>query len=196
VLSSTLSEGLARYEIGPKLRALRLRRKMGLVELGKHTGLSPAMLSKIERGRLFPTLPTLLRIALVFSVGLDYFFVGPREAPVVEVVRRKERQRFPERPGARQVAYHFESLDFPATNRKMDGYLVEFEAVPDQALTPHDHPGAELLYVIEGRVRLRFSDDEAYALGAGDSVYFDSSRPHTYQRVGTRRSTAIVVTSG
>jgi transcriptional regulator with XRE-family HTH domain len=47
---------------------------MGLVELGKHTGLSAAMLSKLERGKLFPTLPTLLRIALVFGVGLEYFF--------------------------------------------------------------------------------------------------------------------------
>lgn len=196
MLTSTLSEGLERYEIGPKLRALRLKRKMGLVELGKHTGLSPAMLSKIERGRLFPTLPTLLRIALVFSVDLGHFFVGPREAPVVAVVRRKERQRFPERPGGRKVAYHFESLDFPASSRRMDGYLVEFEAVPDQALTPHDHPGAELMYVIEGQVRLRFSDDEAYALGAGDSVYFDSSRPHAYQRIGSKRCTAVVVTSG
>jgi transcriptional regulator with XRE-family HTH domain len=52
---------------------------MGLVELGRHTGLSPAMLSKIERGQLFLTLPTLLRIALVFSVGLDFFFSGGEE---------------------------------------------------------------------------------------------------------------------
>jgi transcriptional regulator with XRE-family HTH domain len=44
---------------------------MGLVELEKHSGLSPAMLSKIEREQLFLTLPTLLRIAMVFSVGLD-----------------------------------------------------------------------------------------------------------------------------
>ena len=43
---------------------------MGLAQLGKHTGLSPGLLSKIERGQLFPTLPTLLRIALVFGEGL------------------------------------------------------------------------------------------------------------------------------
>ncbi len=47
---------------------------MGLVELGKHTGLSPAMLSKLERGKLFRTLPTLMRIAMVFGVGLEHFF--------------------------------------------------------------------------------------------------------------------------
>jgi transcriptional regulator with XRE-family HTH domain len=74
MLSATLQEALQGYAIGEKVRALRLKKKMGLVELGQHTGLSPALLSKIERGRLFPTLPTLLRIALVFSVGLEFFF--------------------------------------------------------------------------------------------------------------------------
>ena len=111
MLSATLKTGLSGYDIGAKVRGLRLKKKMGLVELGKHTGLSPALLSKIERGRLFPTLPTLLRIALVFSVGLDFFFSGAREKPVIAVVRKAERVRLPERPGARAVAYRFESLD-------------------------------------------------------------------------------------
>jgi len=75
MLSDTLTEGLKRYEIGPKIRALRVKKKLGLAQLGEHTGLSPALLSKIERGNLFPTLPTLLRIAMVFGVGLEHFFV-------------------------------------------------------------------------------------------------------------------------
>ena len=50
-----------------------------------------ALLSKIERGRLFPTLPTLLRIALVFGVGLEFFFVGAREKPLLAVVRKTAR---------------------------------------------------------------------------------------------------------
>ena len=74
MMSATLTAGLREYAVGPKLRALRLKKKMGLVELGRHTGLSAAMISKVERGVLFPTLPTLLRIALVFGVGLDHFF--------------------------------------------------------------------------------------------------------------------------
>ena len=102
MLSPTLQEGLKAYAIGPKLRAIRLKKKMGLVELGRHTGLSPAMLSKIERGQLFPTLPTLLRIALVFSVGLDFFFSGSRDKPVLGVVRRKDRLRFREKPEDRK----------------------------------------------------------------------------------------------
>src|SRR6187455_1539312 len=122
MLSSTLQRGLSEYGIGERLRTLRLKKKMGLVELGKHTGLSPAMLSKIERGRLFPTLPTLLRIALVFSVGLEFFFAGARDKPVIALARKADRVRLPERAGSRQVAYRFESLDYPATERRFNSY--------------------------------------------------------------------------
>src|SRR5579862_9588565 len=98
MLNRTIVEGLEPYRVGEKIRTLRLRKSMGLVELGKHTGLSPAMLSKLERGKLFPTLPTLLRIALVFGVGLEYFFTDERKRHVVAIARKKERMRFPDSP--------------------------------------------------------------------------------------------------
>lgn len=194
MLSTTLVQGLERYRIGPKLRALRLKRKMGLVELASHTGLSAAMLSKIERGRLFPTLPTLLRIAMVFSVGLDHFFVDDMLAPLVEVVRKKDRIRLPAR-GQRPAAYAFESLDFPATNRPINSYYVVFAPGASEATAPHAHQGVELIYVIDGKVDVIFGEDETYTLAGGDSVYFDSSRSHAYRRAGRRPCSAVVVTT-
>src|SRR6201993_3324942 len=125
--ANTISEGLGRYSIGEKLRTLRLRKGMGLVELGKHTGLSAALLSKLERGKLFPTLPTLLRIAMVYSVGLEYFFTDERKRRVVSVVRKEDRVRFPERPGTQEVPYFFECLDYKATERKMSVFVAEFQ---------------------------------------------------------------------
>src|SRR5688572_26827760 len=101
MLSPTLREGLKAYAIGPKIRSIRLKKKMGLVELGRHSGLSPAMLSKIERGQLFPTLPTLMRIAMVFSVGLDYFVTTTRDKPAIAISRHRERLRFPEKAGGK-----------------------------------------------------------------------------------------------
>jgi transcriptional regulator with XRE-family HTH domain len=193
-LSRTLQQGLGEYAIGDKVRALRLKKKMGLVELGRHTGLSPALLSKIERGRLFPTLPTLLRIALVFSVGLEFFFAGAREKPLVAVVRKGERLRFPEKPGARASAYQFESLDFPAAERKMHAYYAEFLPVAPSALHVHQHPGAEFIYVLQGTLSVHVGEEE-HALEQGDSMYFDSSLPHGYRRSGGRACSAIVVTT-
>src|SRR4051794_32095418 len=181
MLSPTLKLGLSEYEIGRKVHALRLKKKMGLVELGRHTGLSPALLSKIERGRLFPTLPTLLRIALVFSVGLEFFFAGAREKPLIAVVRKSERVRLPDRPGAHKVAYRFESLDFPATERRFNSYYAEFFPVAPEDLRPHEHGGAEFIYVLVGTLSVHIGGEE-YALAPGDSMYFDSGVPHAYRR--------------
>ena len=167
MLTATLREGLKAYAIGPKIRAIRLKKKMGLVELGKHTGLSPAMLSKIERGQLFPTLPTLLRIALVFSVGLDFFLSGSREKPVVGIVRRKDRLRFREKPELRDPAFEFESLDYPAVERRTNAYFAEFLPVAADKLRRHQHPGGEFLYVLGGALEIHIGED-AHELAAGD----------------------------
>src|SRR5215203_7275408 len=126
MISKTLQDGLSDYGIGAKIRALRLKKKIGLVDLGKHTGLSPALISKIERGRLFPTLPTLLRIALVFGVGLEYFFAGARDKPLIAITRKSQRVSLPGRPGIREAAYRFASLDYAATERRFNCYDAEF----------------------------------------------------------------------
>ena len=193
MLSATLNQGLQGYGIGAKIRTLRLKKKMGLVELGKHTGLSPAMLSKIERGRLFPTLPTLLRIALVFSVGLEYFFAGAREKPLIAVVRKGQRVRLPDRPGP-QPAYHFESLDYVATERRFNSYLAEFVPPNKENMRPHAHPGVEFIYVLTGTLTVAIASEE-HTLATGDSMYFDSSLPHFYRRDGGRPCRALVVTA-
>jgi transcriptional regulator with XRE-family HTH domain len=194
MLSKTLQDGLSDYQIGDKMRTLRLKKKIGLVELGKHTGLSPALLSKIERGRLFPTLPTLLRVALVFGVGLEFFFAGAREKPLVAVVRKDQRVQLPDRPSAREVTYRFESLDYAATERRFSCYYAEFFPVAADKLRPHEHPGVEFIYTIEGTLSVHVGGEE-YALAAGDSMYFDSTVPHAYRRSGGRTCSAVVVTA-
>jgi quercetin dioxygenase-like cupin family protein/DNA-binding XRE family transcriptional regulator len=191
MLSETLTAGLERYKIGPKVRALRLRKKLGLVQLGQHTGLSPAMLSKIERGQLFPTLPTLLRIALLFGVGLEHFFVDGDEPPAVAVTRKRDRLRMPDRPDATAPAYFFESLDYPVTDRKIQAFHVEFPE-PSRASEPHRHDGAELIYVLKGRLVVNVDGDDT-ALDEGDAMYFDPKAPHSYRREGPSPCAAIVV---
>lgn len=191
MLSETLTTGLEHYKIGPKIRALRLKKKLGLVQLGEHTGLSPGMLSKIERGALFPTLPTLLRIALVFGVGLEHFFIESKDRPTVAVIRKRDRLRLPDRPDETPPSYLFESLDFPVTDRKIEAFFAEFplQAKPSEA---HRHDGSELIYVIKGQLVVNVDEDDI-ALEAGDAMYFDSSAPHAYRREGRSSCSAIVV---
>jgi transcriptional regulator with XRE-family HTH domain len=191
--TDTISEGLNRYSIGEKLRSLRLRKDMGLVELGKHSGLSAALLSKLERGKLFPTLPTLLRIAMVYGVGLDFFFTDERKRRILGITRRAERVRFPARPGGQDVPYFFECLDYRATERKLSAYLADFQELPLEKIKPHQHAGVEFLYVLKGSLTFKIGSDE-YVLDAEDAIYFDSAVQHSYRRRGSKPCTGVIVT--
>ncbi|UWQ48545.1 cupin domain-containing protein [Leisingera caerulea] len=192
MLSETLQEGLEAYRIGPKLRSLRQGKDMGLAQLGEHTGLSAAMLSRIERGQVFPTLATLLRIAMVFGVGLDHFFGPGEDAPVLEVVRERDRLKLGDKNDG-PLSYLFESLDFPVTKSRFQTYLAEFSGNSAES-EPHAHPGAELIYVIEGGLELGIHG-RSEVLNKGDSVYFDAGFAHSYRAVPGQRCRALVVVS-
>ena len=193
MLSRTLEEGLRNYEIGDKVRALRLRKKMALVELGRHTGLSAALLSKIERSNIYPPLPTLLRIAMVFGVGLDYFFSDESKRPVISVVRKKDRVRFPDTLEG-TVSYYFESLDFNANERKLSAYYADFQPVAEENAPVHAHEGVEFIYILTGKLQMNIGRQE-HQLEEGDSIYFDAAVPHSYRRHGKQKCSGIVVTT-
>lgn len=189
----TVAGWLKPYSIGEKLKTLRLKKKLGLVELGRHTGLSAALLSKLERSKLHPTLPTLARIAAVFDVGLDHFFMDERKRHVVAVAKKRDRQRFPERPGTPEVSYFFETLDYGATPRKLNAYYADFQKIAKEKLKPHTHAGAEHLYLLSGELAVAIGG-HGYDLEAGDAIYFDSSVPHTYCKSGNSPCAALIVT--
>ena len=189
----TIRRVLSSYELGRKLHQLRLRKKMALVDLGKHTGLSPSMLSQLENGKMIPTLPTLARIALVFDVGMEHFFGAARGKKLFSVVREKERMRFPERADAPAPSYFFECLTLATQGKGLQAYLAEFPVQPAEGGKEHFHEGSEFLYIIEGSLAIRFQEED-HVLRTGDSVYFDCSEAHSYQGLSTPACRAVVMT--
>jgi mannose-6-phosphate isomerase-like protein (cupin superfamily) len=165
---------------------------MGLVELGKHTGLSASFLSQLETGRVVPTLRNLARIAMVFSKDLSYFFETEPTA-MFRIHKQKDRVRLPQ-TGVEPPTYFFESLGYMVPDRHMDPYFAEFIPLARVAAPKaHMHPGFEFLYVLDGELELRHGDQEC-TLDEGDSVYFDSGTPHSYQCAGKRAAKVIIVT--
>ena len=183
---------LGTYNIGRKIRLLRMKKKIALVDLGKHTGLSASMLSQLENGKLNPTLATLARIAMVFDVGLDHFFSESREK-LIAIDRAGSRMRFPDRRDKPNPSYFFECLGFDAMNKNMQAYVAEFPKRLDP-FDEHVHDGGELIYVVRGVLALLFQEEE-YVLHAGDSAYFDSSKPHAYRGADAAGTQALVVTT-
>ncbi len=191
--AETIDRILSKHEIGSKLRKLRLRKKVSLADLGKHTGLSASMLSQLENGHMIPTLPTLVRIATVFNTGLEHFFGSERGEKLFSIMRASERMKFPERPGTPKPAFFFECLTVSTKTSGMQAFLAEFPRLSKEEAVEHFHEGSEFVYLMEGEIEIIFMGKK-HVLTAGDSVYFDSSEPHSYRGIIKDGSRAVVVT--
>src|SRR6201987_4050482 len=108
----------AEKRIADRIKHLRLKKSMGLVELGRHTGLSASFLSQLETGRVVPALRNLAGIAMVFSKDLSCFF-EPEPRTLFRVHRRDERVRLPQ-TGVDDPSYFFESLGYHVPDRQLD----------------------------------------------------------------------------
>lgn len=183
---------IAEKRIGERIKHLRLKKSMGLVELGRHTGLSASFLSQLETGRVVPTLRNLARISMVFSKDLSYFF-EPEPQTLFRVHRAKDRVRLPQ-SGAADPAYFFESLGYMVPDRQLDPYFAEFlPAKKGRETRAHQHAGCEFLIVLTGRLDIQHGEI-THHVEAGDAVYFDADTIHSYTCSGDQPATAIIVT--
>ncbi len=177
--------------IGDRIRRLRLKRSMGLVELGRLAGLSASFLSQLETGRVVPTLRNLARIALVFEKDLDYFF-----QPDDRVLFRRlaKQDRIPLTRKHRNARFTSESLSSLIPNRHIVPCLAEFH--PEGTVcefTPKIFQGTEFLYVIEGMLDIAVANQRHY-LETGDVCWIDASTPRQYLCRGAVKAKALIVT--
>jgi transcriptional regulator with XRE-family HTH domain len=183
---------IAEKRIGERIKHLRLKKSMGLVDLGKHTGLSASFLSQLETGRVVPTLRNLARIAMVFSKDLSYFF-DPEPETLFRVHRGKQRVRLPQ-TGVADPSYFFESLGYLVPDRLLDPYFAEFlPRKQDREARAHQHFGCEFLYLLTGQLDVQHGD-VTHHIEAGDAIYFDATTVHSYVCTSDSPSTALIVT--
>ena len=183
---------IAEKRIGERIKHLRLKKSMGLVELGRHTALSASFLSQLETGRVVPTLRNLARIAMVFSKDLSYFF-DPEPQTLFRVHRRTERVRLPQ-TGADDPTYFFESLGYHVPDRQLDPYYAEFLPMKESRVPrAHQHAGCEFLYLLSGTLDVRHGES-THHVEAGDAIYFDANTIHSYICTGKTAATAVIVT--
>ncbi len=169
---------MSEYNIGAKIKKLRLAKKLTLQAVARETGFSPALISQIENNNVSPPIATLSKIAKFFDVKIGIFFNEEEEECRYEVVRKAERKLIPRvisRAGTSQ-GYSYESLSFRKQNKKMEPFLLSVtERVSEENTYSHD--GEEFLYVMKGVAELLL-EDERIILGEEDCVYFDSSLRH------------------
>jgi transcriptional regulator with XRE-family HTH domain len=175
--------------LGQRIKRLRLKRSMGLVELGKQTGLSASFLSQLETGRVVPTLRNLARISLVFNKDLSYFFESS-ELSVFRIQRRRDRVRL---PVGSPPDYISESLGMLIPEGGLRPCVTELLPGGDRSVfQPERYPGVEMVYVLSGSVELA-RKGESHRLEARDVCYISGETQRTYRCAGNEPAQALII---
>ena len=187
---SAAEDLLCAAHIGERIKRLRLKRSMGLVELGRKTGLSASFLSQLETGRVVPTLRNLARLSLVFEKDLSYFFESG-ETRVFRVQRKKDRVRLP--VGSPEVDYIAESFGILVPEGGLRPCMAEFLPGEDrEAFEPHSYPGVEMVYVLNGNLEVE-RKGESHQLRPCDVLYVSGETPRRYRCAGDTATSALII---
>jgi transcriptional regulator with XRE-family HTH domain len=187
--------------VGQRLRSERERHGMSLRELARRLAISPSALSQIETGRSRPSVGTLYAIVSELEMSLDELFGSPRAAAAAPpaaaapieaggsvVLRRDARKGLDLESGVR-----WERLT-PTAEPDADFLRVVYKVggASSRPGTHMRHMGREYGLVLSGRLRVTIGfDDEQHELGPGDSIAFESSRPHRLENAGDEPVEAI-----
>jgi transcriptional regulator with XRE-family HTH domain len=178
---------LAPYCIGLKLRALRMQKRMTLARLAAETGLSTALLSKLETDRMIPTLPTLATISRVYGVGLSHFFAEPSRH-TLSITRKGHLQA----AGRGPETTKFIPLNAPGKGARIIAQMIEF---PAGGVSTGKDPLPQmsgLVYVLEGRLQLDAGGMQE-VLDAGDCAYMETEMAMAWSAAGKQRCRILAV---
>ncbi len=205
--------GLAGH-IGRRLAAYRVQRGLRVAELAREVGVTPSLISQIERGQSRPSVSTLFALAQALDVPVDAFFREPPPAPdqaapdqaapdqastaqppagqappAAEgryVVRRGGRAAIDIEGGVRWERLTRTTLDH------LDFFELVYEPGAESHPRQYTHPGTEMVLVLSGSLEITVGF-ERYLLAPGDSIDFPSSMPHRYVNPSTETTRAVTV---
>jgi transcriptional regulator with XRE-family HTH domain len=171
-----------RRELGLHVRELRHGKQLTLAQLAASAGISTSALSQIERGVMEPSLGTLWQLNDVLGSSLFDFFNRPHQ-------ERVQLCRSDERSLVQLDGYSYQTL-VQASRRRLDLFILTLEPGDEPVRPPLAHYGEECGVVTAGRMEVHVGD-ELHVLEEGDSIWFDSTLPHTFRAAGGTPCTSI-----
>ena len=203
-------------DIGRRLAAHRAQRGMRVAELAREVGVTPSLISQIERGMSRPSVSTLFGIAQALDVPVDAFFREPQ--PPVAAAAQPDGPpgpggadgpgdggagqaaaadgRYVVRRGGRAVIDIEGGVRWERLTRSTLDHLDFFELVYEPGAESHPrqytHPGTEMVLVMSGCLEITIGF-ERYLLEPGDSIDFPSSMPHRYLNPSAQTARAVTV---
>ena len=171
-----------RIDLGLRLKELRVKRGLSQTELAKLVGVTPSTISQVESNLIYPSLPALLKMAEILSVGVSTFFQEAADIknrvifPASEAIEIK----LADLPEGSIEAKMLTPMDFEP---RAEPYLIEIP--PHKSVPSHFfiHKGEEVGYILTGKLQIKL-EKAVYTAGAGDVIYLTSEMPTQWKNPG------------
>jgi transcriptional regulator with XRE-family HTH domain len=177
---------------------------MRVSELARAVGVTPSLISQIERGSTRPSVATLFALAEALDISVDVFADraagdAPEPAPAIGVSFAPRPAREPRyvvrRPDRRSIeidgGIRWELLS-PETEPEAEFLEIVYQPHAESSPTLYRHPGKEMVRVIAGTFDIHIGFD-VFRLEEGDSIVFPASLPHRYVNPTDSVSSALTV---
>lgn len=177
------------YHFGEKLRTVRERKGYTLKVVATQAGVSESLISQIERNRVSPAIDTLLSLADVLDINLEFLFEEYRRKHPVQVIRKGERRVSQEEDILYEEVVKPDESDGQST---LEAYTIEIPAGAKTHRGSYGHLGREMGIITQGKGELHY-EKLIYELNEGDSVTFSAGAPHVLINTGKETLKAIWV---
>ena len=168
------------YHFGEKLRQVREHKGYTLKIVAQRAGVSESLVSQIERNHVSPAIDTLLALADVLDINLEFLFEEYRKNRPVQIIRYNERAAQKEEDILYEELARAESSD---KENSIESYMITIPKGSHTHRGSYGHLGRELGIILKGKGCLKYENKE-YILPAGDSASFSAAVPHVLENVG------------
>ncbi|TFH87383.1 cupin domain-containing protein [Billgrantia azerbaijanica] len=165
------------FNVGSRLRELRLAHRLSQRELAKRAGVTNSTISLIEQNSVSPSVSSLKKILDALPVSISAFFAGDQPATPRHFYAAEELTEI----GDGHLSWRLVAARRPG--RSMSIIHERYPPGADSGAEMLEHEGEEGGVVIAGEIELTVGDD-AKVLGPGDAYYFDSRLPHRFRNLG------------
>lgn len=165
-------------DIAARVKELRECCEVKIEILADIAGLSVEDYAKMENGEFDFPASSLFEIANALNSDLTELLTGrPAHLNSFSVTRKDMGVDV-----KRRADYGYENLAASFIHKKCEPFIV---TVPVSETEPalNAHPGQEFVYMLEGSMLIIVGDKEI-ELNTGDSIYIDSTKPHSMKSIG------------
>lgn len=159
-------------EIAERLKGLREALELTEEQIAEQCGISSAQYREYESGNADVSMSFLFQVAKNYGLDTAELLSGEAAHASSFFVTRKGTGISVERT----QAYKYQSLAYGFKGNKAEPFEVTVEP-NDNPITLNTHTGQEFNLILEGTMQLHIAGSKII-LEQGDSIYFDSSKPH------------------